>query len=214
MIDISVILFYNVNRGFLKYAVASYEKQIFSGTSELVVIHRDASTAENVNEGIRQAKGKYIKLLAEDDELLPCCLQDLHDKIIEGYDVVCANAENNHPEGLYIQQSHLSPTVGKMAAEYGMHGGTILYRRAALEVVGGLDENLEYAEEFDLHLRLAAAGYRFGYLDKTVYRYRMHEHQKSMQGGYRDGEEYIKRKRYILHNIVEKYQGSQLKVNL
>lgn len=213
--DVSVILFYNVNRGWLKYAVKSYEKQIFSAQSEIVIIHKDQPTAKNANEGLRQAKGKYIKFLHEDDQLLPTCLQTLYDKAAEGFDVVCANAIQINPEReTQIVKSRLSPTVSHMAQDYGIHGGTVLYRRAMLEVVGGIDESLEFAEEFDLHLRLAMAGYKFGYVDREVYLYRLHDNQKSMQGGYRDGEKYVYRKRYILHNVVEKYQGNHQLINI
>lgn len=212
--DVSVILFYNVNRGYLKYAVKSYGRQIFSGKSELIVIHKDQPTAKNANEGLKRAKGKYVKFLHEDDQLLPTCLQTLYDKAAEGFDIVCANAIQINPEKeTQIVKSRLSPTVSHMAQDYDIHGGTVLYRRAMLEVVGGIDERLRFAEEFDLHLRLALAGYRFGYVDKEVYLYRLHDYQKSMQGGFRDGQAYLERKRYILHNVVERYQGNQTKIS-
>ena len=203
--DVSVILFYNVNRGFLDKAIKSYHDQVFTGTSELVIIHADRSISENLNEGIRQAKGKWIKILAEDDQLLPNCLQDLFDKAEEGYDVIFANAENQKEDGtIEVQRSFIGMTVGQMAEDYGLHGGTGLYRREMLEAVGGFDETLLFAEEFDLHMRLALNGYKFGYLDKSIYRYRIHSHQKSMQGGYSDSEAYIARYRYVA-NLRSKY---------
>lgn len=195
--DVSVILFYNVNRGFLDKAINSYYNQIFSGKSELVIVHRDKSTASNVNEGIRQAKGKYIKLLGEDDELTPNCLQDLFNKAEEGFDVVCSNAKNIRDDQVDIFKSFIGMTVSQMAEDYGIHGGTVLYRKSALIGVGGMDESLLYAEEFDLHLRLAMQGCAFCYTDKITYCYRIHDHQKSMQGGYQDGEAFKIRFRYI-----------------
>ena len=78
MIDVSVIIPYHQDRGYLLEAIESYELQEFTGTSELILSHNPTySLGENFNAGVSQAKGKYVKLLPDDDLLTPNCLQDL-----------------------------------------------------------------------------------------------------------------------------------------
>ena len=212
-IDVSIILFYNFDRGWLRRARKSVRKQTFTGTFELVEICADRSIAENLNAGLAKAKGEFVKLLADDDELLPNCLQDLHDKATKGFDVVVAKAlnYNENTKKITYYQSTIPATVSQLADENTIHGGTTLYRRSMLEAVGGWPD-LPYAQEYELHLNLAAKGYRFGVIDKPVYMYRLHNHQLSMQGGFADAERYLQRKRYILHNVQEKWFDNQAKI--
>jgi glycosyltransferase involved in cell wall biosynthesis len=47
-------------------------------------------------------------------------------------------------------------------------------RRSALEAVGGFDPTLSHAEDVDLLLRLAAAGWRGAWIERPLVRYRVH----------------------------------------
>lgn len=210
--DVSILLFYNEDRGFLNDAIKSAAAQEFDGSFELIVHQGNFGVSKNINDGLKKCSGQFIKLLGEDDVMLPNCIQDLFDRAKVGFDVVCSNAINWFDSHEEIYWSSIPPTVSHLAQDYSMHGGTVLYRRQSLIDVGGFDETLQFGEEFDLHLRLASAGYRFGYVDKVVYKYRIHKNMKSMQGGFADSTKYIERKRYILHNIVFKYQDIKMKI--
>ena len=52
-------------------------------------------------------------------------------------------------------------------------GGNALFRRDALEEVGGIDESLHYVEDLDWAKRLREAGYRVVYLRDPIYHYTM-----------------------------------------
>ena len=212
--DVSVILFYNQDRGWLNDAIESYHSQLFTGESELIIVHSDRSTADNFNEGVRQAKGEFIKMLADDDELLPYGLEALWQKGKEGYDVVCAAALNyNEDTGeTVVSYSTVPQTVFELADHNTIHGGTVLFRRSALVEVGMFDESLRYGEEYHCYLKLAAAGKRFAVIDDVVYFYRLHYRMKSMQTRVMDGETYLKRKREILHIIQQPFLGNREKI--
>jgi GT2 family glycosyltransferase len=68
-----------------------------------------------------------------------------------------------------------------------------MIKRSTFEALGGNDENLDCMEDYDLNLNLLAHGYKITYVDKIVYRYRIHSLQKS----FRMTPERIKTKKYI-----------------
>lgn len=94
------------------------------------------------------------------------------------YDWICANA---------LRVFRLETTVDiscrltfEEALEHNaIHGGTTLYKTDMLREIGGMDESLRTAEEYDMHLKLMSLGYLPGYIDKIVYNYRVWDKQKS-----------------------------------
>lgn len=174
---ISIVLPYVMDRGWLKEAIASAENQTFKDY-ELIVQQSGFSISKNYNTAIKRAKGEYIKLFADDDIMLPDCLQVLYDKIIQGYDFVCADGINfDEDEEMLFHGREC--TLAQLLEHNDIHGGTMLYSKKALYEVGGFDENLWMAQEYDLNLKLLKNGYKLGYVPKTVYRYRIHDGQNS-----------------------------------
>ena len=209
--DVSIIIPYNKDRGWLHEAVRSAENQEFSGTFEVIKQKGPFNSATNLNNGILKAKGKYIKKLDEDDVLPPDSIQLLYDKIIQGYDVVCSNAMTFQGKHKKTEKSYIPDYVWQMARDYKIHGGSTLYSKAALNKIGCFDQTLWTGEEYDLHLRLAMFA-RWGYIDEVTYFYRKHENQKSMQGGFKDSQRYIDRKRFIRNRITIKYDHCYKKI--
>ena len=93
-------------------------------------------------------------------------------------------------------------SLEQMIYRNSIHGGTTMYERDLLFEVGGYDESLWTGEEFDLHLLLLSKGYEPGYVDKVVYRYRLHEHNKSMDMSVRDK---MRRRDWITEHIKNRY---------
>lgn len=127
---------------------------------------RGASGARN--EGLERASGRYVKLLDADDRLragavgtqVRAAEQLDEDEIVFG-------------DGLYIDES--GAVTGEVTyrprrreenrLEYVMRmnpqTSMPLHRRELLRGVGGFDEDLPKAQEYDLHIRLALEGARF-----------------------------------------------------
>jgi len=204
--DVSILLFYNKDRGYLNEAIKSAAAQEFGGTFEIITQCAFQSTSKNINQGVNKCSGKYIKLLADDDIMEPNCIQDLFNKAEQGFDIVCAGAKHIDATGNVIDifMSYIPRDVRTLALDNTLHGATMLYRRELLY----LNETLNFGEEFDYHLRMADLGYKFGLCKSFVYKYRLHDNQKSMQGGFTDGQIYIKRKREIRSTIVERYENN------
>ena len=183
--DVSVIIPYHYDRGFLVDAIESYENQIFSGTSELILSHGpDKSLGGNFNDGIRKAKGKYVKILPDDDLLTPNCLQDLFDSAEENdADLVFAQARNFTGAGVVnISKSPpiiLDMTLQALIDNNFIHAITTLYRTEMLQKLEGFDESMWTAEEYEFHLRCLASGYKPHFVPSIVCEYREWEGSKS-----------------------------------
>jgi len=178
---VSVIIPYNEDRGFLQDAIESVWSQTYRDF-ELILAKGDGTLGQNVNKGIEQAAGEFVKILAEDDELTPDCLKILTDGI-QGYDFIYSDAENfgELPSGWDARSHDKTVSLDGMLVANCMHGGTTLYRSGILKDVGAYDTTLWTGEEYDLHLRLLKAGYKHRHVPGIVYRYRIHGNNKSMR---------------------------------
>tara|TARA_R110002110_G_scaffold109787_1_gene273699 strand:- start:16 stop:663 length:648 start_codon:yes stop_codon:yes gene_type:complete len=193
MIDVSVIIPYHQDRGYLFDAIDSYEAQEFTGTSELILSHNPTfSQGQNINAGLETVNGKYVKILHDDDLLTPNCLQDLFDVAErEQADLVFSQALNLN-EGVKTWTTGVgdaglaAPTTTDFSFESLLnknfiHGGTVLIRTEMMKAVGGYDESLSVAEEYDFHLKCLHYGCRIFYTPVVVTHYRMWPGSKSVQ---------------------------------
>ena len=198
---VSIIIPYNEDRGFLQDAIESVWAQTYRDF-ELILAKGDGTLGQNANNGLKQASGEFVKVLAEDDELTPDCLKILVDGIRD-HDFVYSDAENfgDLLPGWDVRSFDSTTNLRDMLRGNAIHGGTTLYRTDILRDVGGYDEDLWSGEEYDLHLRLLKAGYKHKHVPGIVYRYRIHEGNKSIT---RTSEDRIKRHKYI-DKIREKY---------
>lgn len=179
---VSIIIPYNKDRGFLKKAIKSVENQSYEDI-ELILSQGDYTLGKNFNDGVKKSKGEFIKILADDDLLTHNSIEDLVEGIGKA-DFITANAINfTHPfSGDYSASSLYKGgirTLKQMLDRNCIHGGTVLYRRDGFEKYGYMDETLDTAEEYDLHLKWMKAGATQAYTDCEVYMYRLWEGSKS-----------------------------------
>jgi glycosyltransferase involved in cell wall biosynthesis len=209
--DVSIIIPYNIDRGFLKEAVKSAKQQKFTGTFEVIIQQGNKPVSANINDALKIAKGDYIKLCAEDDILLPGAIQVLYDYAVSGnYDLVCSNCINRGSEKEYEVKSHIPETISELAQCNTIHGLSTLFKNITLPE---WNEILTCAEEFEIYLKMAKNGCRFGYVDAITGVYRLHETQKS--GVYVNSDPgFVQRRReYIYNNIRDYYITSTQKIN-
>jgi glycosyltransferase involved in cell wall biosynthesis len=126
--------------------------------------HRGPSSARNL--GIRDARGKYIAFLDGDDRWRPRFLErqvGLIESLPANVGVVFCRSrmmlENGtlvgiqwHRSGSYDFDDFL---VGNNPAR---NGSSLLIRKSCFEDVGVFDEDLRYAEDLDMWLRIAESG--------------------------------------------------------
>lgn len=184
---VTIIIPYSIDRGYLSQAIESVKKQTYPNI-ELLIQNDNVNVSTNINNGIKRAKGLYIKYLCEDDYLTTNSITDSVEAM-QGFDFIHGVANNVHTNIVQVQVPRFKqPTFNDMIYNNVIHGGTLMFRKDILDAVNGFDESLTCAEEYDLNLRLLDAGYKLGYTDKILYNYRRHDAQKSLGKGINQGE--------------------------
>lgn len=168
---VSIVIPYNVDRGYLQEARKSALKQNYPNC-EVILYQSKGKLGFNVNRGVERAKGEYIKILAEDDLLFKTSIKDLVQGIGDA-DFCCADAFNQVENGNdFIFKSKVQ-SLEDCLLRNSIHGGTVLYKRSLWDELGGWDEELNTGEEYDWHLKLLYTGKKLVYTPKTVTIYRI-----------------------------------------
>jgi glycosyltransferase involved in cell wall biosynthesis len=147
-----------------------------------LVIHRQANGGLSAarNAGLRVARGRYVALLDSDDVLLPGYLATLAGILDAnpGIDLVYPNAVmfgSPRWEGRRYQDVHPSTrpvTLDKLLSRECTVFVSAMFRRDAIDRVGGFDETLNSCEDLDLWTRMLLAGLRITFTGEPLVRYR------------------------------------------
>ena len=102
-----------------------------------------------VNAGIKEARGEFVVLLDDDSILQP------HE--VDGWLKILSNPFSDPSVAAAGPFAQTYPELGTV-----LHSGCTMYRKSALEAVGGFDEafNPGYLGDEDLSIRLRKAGYK------------------------------------------------------
>lgn len=177
---VSVIIPYNHDRGWLDEAELSIKLQTHKNI-EVIHSKSDNGVSYNLNRGIEQATGDFIKYLCEDDMLTPHSI-GMSLKAMKNNDFIHGNALTlNHSDK--ITEYHAPekfPTIGQMAHSNCIHGGSLMYRADVFERFGMFDESLWTGEEYEFNLRIMSQGAKLGFCESFLYIYRRHDEQKSL----------------------------------
>ena len=180
MKKVSIIIPYNIDRGWLDEAIESVENQTYQNI-ELILSKSDKGVSYNLNQGVKKATGDYIKYLCEDDKLTPRSIE-LSVEAMKDNDFIHGNSLTLHPNGalkLYPAPEKI-PTLGQMIHANRIHGGTLMYRADVFERFGYFDETLWTGEEYDFNMKIMSKGAKLGYCNAELYIYRRHFQQKSL----------------------------------
>ena len=152
------------------------------------ISEKDRGQAHAINKGFQRARGEIVAWLNADDLLLPGAVR----RAVEGFAQAPRNTGAVYGEG-YLMDAEGRITgrfpatepfnLWKLAclSDYVLQQATFM-RRAAVAEVGWLDENLHYALDWDLFIRL---GKRFGlhYIPEFLGVLREYPEAKTFSGG-------------------------------
>jgi glycosyltransferase involved in cell wall biosynthesis len=148
------------------------------------------------NRGIDVAEGEFVKFLDADDVLLEHSVETQVRQIRKAGEKKCSvfgDGQTIGPKGQVLGDSRFrrirddeDPIIYILNINPG--APFPLHRREHLVEIGGFDENLPWAEDYDLHLRLHLADVLLEYHPVTVVRVRQHGGENRLTN--RKAEEY------------------------
>ena len=135
----------------------------------------------NIKRAADAGNGKYLKVLCSDDWLVPDCLEQFTDLMEENPQVSLATSaeilSNESGQSMQVQFLFGQPLVliegdemlRRMARGHGFGGHSSFFiRRSAYDAVGGYDDQLLYASDYDLAARLCRVG-EYAHLDTPLF---------------------------------------------
>jgi alpha-1,6-rhamnosyltransferase len=207
-IKVSVLIPTRNRPDYLREAVFSAAASGFEDSFEIIVIHdgepvqpmdgvRSFATpcpmgeSALMNIALQEAKGEYLTILEDDDQILPHKLALLAAALDREPDVdavfslpvyIYPDGRSETPERLRAWlRANPIVTWDTIVRRQGLrfHGTSTMYRRTAWEKAGPWDETLTTGEEWEYHLRLLKCGCVFRGIDSVTTTYRIHDGQKS-----------------------------------
>lgn len=137
------------------------------------------------NHGLSLTQAPFVAFLDSDDFWYPEKLQCCMDKLAQGYDLVCHSEVWVGPDDRR-RTVHYGPEARATYESLLLDGNCIstsavVVRREWLEHAGGFSVQPEFvtAEDYELWLKLARDGARFGFVDEVLGEYLIHEGNQS-----------------------------------
>jgi glycosyltransferase involved in cell wall biosynthesis len=133
-----------------------------AGEYASLLLLKSPERSAQVNFGALHATGKYIYRVDSDFVLEPCIVEEAVRKCeIDCFDAVCVHNSSDPSAGFWarvrkLERDCYSGDDLNVAARF--------FRRVVFEAVGGFDEKLVAAEDYDLHNRLVKHGFKIGHI--------------------------------------------------
>lgn len=150
---------------------------------------KNSGTALNSNRGLKAAQGKWIKYIAGDDILDPCCICSYlnspeleSNKLIFGKHMILENGNVREPHSSVIFSLEGFQQYKSLLKKNTIMAGTSFFLREYLDSLGGFNENYPLIEDWPLWLLILSTGEKLVQIDKTTIIYRKHPHNISMKG--------------------------------
>lgn len=166
------------------------------------------------NIGLELSEGQYINFLDDDDLFLPNHVQTM----IKGFSVypeaVAIHTSSLERKVTYVSLDPLKINVAEECEKYNepLNEGEILFqnkfpiqavmfKRELYEKYGGLDEKLEYLEDWDLWIKYSLQG-KFCYIDEVTSVYHVPADRQRLNERHKQLKDYEK----VIHEKYRKYR--------
>mgnify|MGYP001561442350 CR=1 FL=1 len=138
------------------------------------------------NQGLDLVKGKYWGTLDNDNRKLPDFCKEMTDYLEvhpEKDMAVCGMYIFGATQGIHHPKEGF--TLGELQSGNRIDSGEIVYRKSIIDQIGYFDERMTCLDDWDYIVRAFAYsdGKSFGFLDKILVEYRMHETNRIRRSG-------------------------------
>ena len=165
--------------------------------------------AKPKNTAWHYARGEYIAYLDQDDEWLPEKLEKqikLFEKNTNNAGLVGCDAALVNGQGK-IFSAYKTPEPKSLfpyllERDYIYSNSSVVIRREVIEKIGARDEKLKYAEDWDMWIRIAEAGYAFHFVHEPLLKYFVYPENTTKKLGFvvrAQEAEYVYRKHEALY---------------
>ena len=153
------------------------------------VSQRDKGQSDAINRGFAQTRGEILGWLNSDDTYARGAFRAVADFFAThpDIDIVYGDATYTDSRGRHIDRCvHVEPYSRHRLRHYSdfIVQPATFFRRRAFEAVGGVDESIHWAMDYDLWLRLVAAGCKVAYLPRVLAHFRWLADNKTATGGF------------------------------
>lgn len=159
-----------------------------------IISKSNGGTASALNIGIKEMNGEWFKWLSADDMLYPNAIQDLVNSarrledmenyiLYSNYDIINADGKilDHFIEPNYNEKNFFELNTILLDHHIG-NATTSLIHKSAFDRCGMFDENVDFAEDYELWLRLCILNkFRLHLVPKTLAKYRIHDTQITAQ---------------------------------
>ena len=163
----------------------------------LIVSGKDRGQSHAINKGFAMARGEVLAWLCADDEYELGAVQTAVKGILSGKDVVMGysrfidshgNVTSEHPANMHPHYDH--DMFVRFWRFNPISQPSTFWTRKIWEICGPLRENLHFAMDYDLWLRMSRTS-RFERVDAYIARYRIHPEAKCFADNYGSRKELI-----------------------
>jgi glycosyltransferase involved in cell wall biosynthesis len=160
---------------------------------ELITVPHNTGVSANCNRSIKAAKSEWVKFIAGDDILLPNCIEQNMMFAKANPDALVIFSQVHLYKDTFEQQNFMRAVPAEypqnlMQANYSAvqqfqllllsdrinYTPSYFFNKAALQAVGGYDEDNVLVEDYPMWLKLTRAGFRLFYFHTATVGYRQH----------------------------------------
>jgi len=153
------------------------------------VSEKDRGQSHAINMGFARTSGDILGWLNSDDTYFPGAFRAVMEAFASrpDIDLIYGDADYITPDGqLLAPCTHIEPYNKHRLFHYSdfIVQPATFFRRSAFEAVGGIDESIHWAMDYDLWLRIAARDFKIAYLPKPLAHFRWLKDNKTATGGF------------------------------
>lgn len=190
---------------------------------KLITSQENTGVTANMNRGVKECKGVWIKDLAGDDALIENAIEKYVEFVNNNQNIKICHAkslmykdtfeENNllyydYSRYNVLRDNNRDPQdkFHRLCFSNGIHGNTVFLNRVFLEKIGGYDETIRYCEDAPLYMKITTMGYNIYFMNEYTAKYRLHSnsinYNRSRQylfSDYFEMDEYLYQKYIKIH---------------
>ena len=169
---------------------------------KIITNEQNQKLPESLNIGFRQARGEYLTWTSDDNIYKPQALKTMAQYLDSNQEcpMVCAAMDVIDADGVYLY------TMNDYSDEKMLYtncvGACFMYRPEVREKIGDYDKDKFLVEDYDYWLRIFFNYGKIDFIDKNIYKYRIHEQSLTKQRKSQISSQLMRLRKQYLDNII------------